>query len=542
MRVAHGLSAGCGGLPRIVRKGIHLAKASLFCGALVVTAAACERHSTTNTRSVASAAPALSSPTRLAPYPRARWRLAPNSVLENTVLWASHIVVRHEKSSARAPFGPPTWQPFDEAPKRTKQEAFAIAREVREKANANPSEFAVLASRFSDDITTKDRAGSIGGQTAARLKLWAPILDALAALKPGQVSEVVETEFGYHVLIRRSPPETRNVAARRIVVGYDGAGDGLVTRQARSRKEAFALAERLRAAASQPGASFEQLIREHSEHRDVEQQGDIGQWSTAEPSTFPREIELLSTMRIGDISTVIDSMSGAEILQRTEDEVPRPAYASAAIRMAYSAEAPETDETSKAKTAKRVTTMLHALKRDPSLFSAFQHEYCCLKPERWTAGRGDPAVSRFLDTVAVGEIAGSYLERPFELVIYKRLDPRDPSLSEPTKHDLPSPNAPDIEELVKTTTRDGLAKYVKNLKETSSAFLSLSGTRKERFGVIHDSLAEKLGTREANARVEALTAALGDIKELLGDDDFTRYRRFIDQDITDRVMRIQVPE
>jgi hypothetical protein len=429
---------------------------------------------------------------------------------------------------------------LDDPPKRTKQEALAIATEVREKANAKPSEFPDLANRFSEDFTTKDRGGSLGGQTASWLKLWPAILDALAALKPGQVSEVVETEFGYHVLLRRSPPEARNVAGRRLVVGYDGASAGLSSRQARSRKDAFALAERLRVEA-RAGASFEQLVREKSEHRDIEQGGDVGLWSTTEPSTFPREVEVLSTLRIGEISPPIDSESGVEILQRTDEATPRPAYASTAIRMAYAADAPETDEISKTKTAKRLRAILEAVKRDPSLFSAFQRKHCCAKRERWTSGRRDPAVSRFVETIAMGAIADTYMETPFELVIYKRLDPDDPSLSVPTRYELPSPEAPDIEELVRTTTRDGLAKYVRKLKETSSAFLSLTGSRKEKFSVVHDSLAEKLGNREANARVEVLTAALGDLKEILGEEDFARYRRFIDQDITERVMGIQVP-
>ncbi|HEV2881565.1 MAG TPA: peptidylprolyl isomerase [Pyrinomonadaceae bacterium] len=75
----------------------------------------------------------------------------------------------------------------------------ALAAELRrEAARAEGAHFAELARARSDDAATRERGGDLG--TFAHGAHTRAFDDAAFKLKPGEVSEVVETEYGYHVI------------------------------------------------------------------------------------------------------------------------------------------------------------------------------------------------------------------------------------------------------------------------------------------------------------------------------------------------------
>jgi|HubBroStandDraft_1064217.scaffolds.fasta_scaffold35040_3 hypothetical protein len=128
-------------------------------------------------------------------YPPGRWRLAATPELDNTIMWVSHIVITHGRSlPARDPrLGAAMWP--SEQTDRTEQAAYDLASMVAHKAEARPGEFAVLARQYSDDRTTRETGGSLGGVQADRLP--PAYLDALASLEPGQVSRVLSPDYSY---------------------------------------------------------------------------------------------------------------------------------------------------------------------------------------------------------------------------------------------------------------------------------------------------------------------------------------------------------
>jgi parvulin-like peptidyl-prolyl isomerase len=83
--------------------------------------------------------------------------------------------------------------------KRTKAAAKKLAEEILAKARSG-SDFTGLVKEYSEDPGTKDRLGSVGKFTPD--KMVKPFSDAAFALKVDEVSEVVETEFGFHVIKR----------------------------------------------------------------------------------------------------------------------------------------------------------------------------------------------------------------------------------------------------------------------------------------------------------------------------------------------------
>jgi parvulin-like peptidyl-prolyl isomerase len=100
---------------------------------------------------------------------------------------ASHILVSY-KGSQRA----------KEDITRTKEQAKARAEEVQAKA-AKGDDFAKLAETHSDGPSAP-KGGSLG--KFSKRMMVKPFSDAAFALKVGQVSAVVETPFGFHVIKR----------------------------------------------------------------------------------------------------------------------------------------------------------------------------------------------------------------------------------------------------------------------------------------------------------------------------------------------------
>ena len=82
---------------------------------------------------------------------------------------------------------------------RSKEEAKKLATEIMVKAKKG-ADFDGLAKQYSDEPGSKTRMGKLGKfSKGAMVK---PFSDAAFALKPGEISNVVETDFGFHVIKR----------------------------------------------------------------------------------------------------------------------------------------------------------------------------------------------------------------------------------------------------------------------------------------------------------------------------------------------------
>lgn len=384
------------------------------------------------------------------PYPPGRWRRATAEQLASSMVWAGQIVVAHRDAApGGAAFHDPSWAPRAENPSRSRAEAFVIAELLAERARLEPSEFAELARRYSDDVPTRGAGGALGGRSALELVQWPEILDALAALGPGEVSRVVESEFGFHVLMREAPPQERHVSGARIVIGYDTAPrlHSPLARwpiPRRSRAAALELAEVLYQQLERDPEAFSRLVEVHSDHRDARRGGDFGEWSTHEATPLFQERDVLEQLAPGAVAPPIDSPLGVQIIMRTAD-TERQTYSMAVLGQSFDPLMPEELPGSLGGAWRDLVAIASEVRGEAAAFAEWRALHCCQGIVTWVRGRGEPSIEMLLDELAVGEIASEPVVLDgARLALVQRLEPR-PVLAAPVSLDLPRPSAPEVE-------------------------------------------------------------------------------------------------
>ncbi len=191
---------------------------------------------------------------------------------------------------------------------RTREEARARAETLRAEATAPGANFAALAKKNSDDPTAS-RGGDLG--SFAPGKMVKAFEDAVAAVKVGEVTPVVETPFGFHVILRE---EVVEVHCAQLMVGFAGAERALPG-ATRSKEEARKRIEAAKADLAE-GKPWEAVVRAYHDGPTKEDGGDLG-WF-ARRQLMPSLDDAAFDLDIGGTTDVVESPAAFHLLHRLE--------------------------------------------------------------------------------------------------------------------------------------------------------------------------------------------------------------------------------
>lgn len=221
-----------------------------------------------------------------------------------------HLILRRSMDSCAAQHILISFQGAVNAPdslRRTRAEALDLVERVHADVLHPDASFPVAAGRYSDDDQTNYRGGFLG--TFVQGKMDENFEKAAFALQEFEISPVVETPYGFHI-IRRVPDV--NIRVAHVLVTFSGTG--AIDEQERTREDALQIAFDVAFRARQ-GEDFGELAREFSDDRRTNEKG-----GRLPPMRFghavPEFEDVAFGLSIGEVSDVVETHFGFHVIKR----------------------------------------------------------------------------------------------------------------------------------------------------------------------------------------------------------------------------------
>ena len=190
------------------------------------------------------------------------------------------------------------------------EEVLAGARERLAQAGRRldaGADFAEVAKELSEDPATASDGGNLGCYSPGTLV--AEFEKAATQLKPGQISDPVLTEYGYHLILQREIRESEVCASHILALAGTNEGD---------RQRVIDHLRELRERALQ-GEDFAELARQYSQDAASQQGGGLWFFGSKEeipPFLFP----FVGHLRLGEISEPFLLENGGHIMRINDDQ------------------------------------------------------------------------------------------------------------------------------------------------------------------------------------------------------------------------------
>ena len=183
-----------------------------------------------------------------------------------------------------------------------REKAAALLERVR-----NGEDFAELARQHSEDPGSGPRGGDLG--FFGRGDMVSSVEEAAYELAPGGVSDLVLSEFGYHILKVEEKQDDR-VRARHILISLQPSESDA----AAAYSKAVKLLARIQA-----GEDFAELAKAESDHKESGKAGgNLGIYSEDQPP--PGFAEVIRTMSLGQVSQPVQTEFGWHLVKVDDDE------------------------------------------------------------------------------------------------------------------------------------------------------------------------------------------------------------------------------
>lgn len=194
----------------------------------------------------------------------------------------------------------------------SKKEALETIESLKKKI-AEGEDFAELAKKFSEDPGSTTRGGDLGFMS--RGDFVTSFEQAAFALKPGEVSDIVESEYGYH-LIRLEAKRGEKIHTRHI----------LITAKPTEKDQRAAAAEIKQIHADLlAGADFFELVDKHSMDTSTkEQRGHLGVFDVKQLQETAKEFTFaLNGVKPGEYSDPVATQYGFHVLKLNSRDLAR---------------------------------------------------------------------------------------------------------------------------------------------------------------------------------------------------------------------------
>jgi peptidyl-prolyl cis-trans isomerase SurA len=186
---------------------------------------------------------------------------------------------------------------------------YHYAELIHQKALAG-DDFAVLAKNYSQDPSSGD-GGDLGW--FGRGTMVPEFEDAAFALQPGQISDVIQTQFGFHIIKCTGKKEDK-IKVSQILIRLQASDEDLRIK--------LSLADSIYGLL-QNGADFGELAKKYSDDESTRDAGGELGWYGAD-DLMPGFKEALQNLEVGQISRPVNSDYGYHIIKLEENRASTP--------------------------------------------------------------------------------------------------------------------------------------------------------------------------------------------------------------------------
>ncbi len=419
---------------------------------------------------------------------------------------------------------------------RSRADTHFLALRLRQQLGRAPASMAAVARDHSDELFSAPHGGHFGVMRALRFP--PPVVDAFAQTKPGEISEVIDTPWGFFIVERLVVPDETILAGRRLVIGsYPSQSiEYRPGRGQRTMTEARQLAAEVIEKLHEKKLDFEDAIRVYGDTWDALHGGDIGAWSTWDDYGEPTVMSALSRIEPGGITEPIITRSGIQILERTND-TEREALGFEFLVVGHAEVNPDYLRRPSARTRDEAMTLAGSLLAElrarvplTRLRSACDAWVCQEPLGPWRRGRMDPDVEAVALSLDVGAWTEVPVSTPFGLMVGRRTHADEGALLSQSSIDatpeFPSNRTWNYDTAVERLDGPRFALFVDQFRRDLPSGFDLRTEEAEVLDTLLRSLAASLLTATIDERRAQLDIAEQQTQLLIGSERFNNLRKF----------------